>query len=399
MLAPPLRMHRDGKQLRKRESEKNPGDDMPKLNSITIRGYRSFRDAELELRPLNVLIGANGAGKSNLVSFFKMLNELMAGRLRQFVASTGHATSNLHFGPKVTLQVEASLQFEMEEAVIDTYRMRLGHAAGDTLIFTEECLSFHNPEFRDAREEQLGPGHSETLIGARVSETSPQGSTAKVFRHLLNNCRVFHFHDTSATARVRNIGYVGNSKPLMPDAGNLAAVLFRLETESPDAYRRIVDTIRQIAPFFVGFALEPQGFEGKDIILNWRHRESDMVFGPHQLSDGTLRAICLISLLMLPVEELPILIVIDEPELGLHPYALSILASLCRSASTSSQVLVSTQSSAFVSCFDPEHIVVVERDGQSSVLRRPDENALNAWLEDYSLGEVWEKNVIGGGPH
>ena len=134
-------------------------------------------------------------------------------------------------------------------------------------------------------------------------------------------------------------------------------------------------------------------------MLNWRHRETDMVFGPHQLSDGTLRAICLISLLMLPDEEMPILIVIDEPELGLHPYALNILASMCRSASTSSQVLISTQSSAFVSCFDPEHIVVVERVGQSSVLRRPDENVLNAWLEDYSLGEVWEKNVIGGGPH
>ena len=372
---------------------------MSKLNSITIRGYRSLKETTLELRPVNVLIGANGAGKSNLVSFFKMLNELMASRLQQYVASTGRATSNLHFGPKITPHLEAELEFETDSGDIDTYRMRLSHAAGDTLIFTEECLSFRRPGFSSARDEQLGPGHSETLIGVTADGNGPSMQTARVFRHLLNNCRVFHFHDTSPTARVRNFGYVGDNRPLMPDAGNLAAVLFRLESESPDAYRRIVDTIRQIAPFFVGFALEPSGPGDKDIILNWRHRESDMVFGPHQLSDGTLRAICLVSLLMLPAEELPILVVIDEPELGLHPYALNVLASLCRSASADSQILISTQSSAFVSCFDPEHVVVVERDGQSSTLTRPDGNALGAWLDDYSLGEIWEKNIIGGGPH
>ena len=372
---------------------------MSKLNSITIRGYRSIKEATLELCPLNVLIGANGAGKSNLVSFFKMMNELMAGRLQQFVASTGRATSNLYFGPRVTPQLEAELEFETDTGAIDTYRMRLSHAAGDSLIFTEECLSYRQPGFPSGREEQLGSGQKETLIGSTADGVDQTAATAREFRHLLNNCRVFHFHDTSSTSRVRNYGYVGDNKPLMPDAGNLAAVLYRLGSANSTAYRRIIETIRQIAPFFVGFELEPTGPGGKDIILNWRHRESDLVFGPHQLSDGTLRAICLISLLMLPAEELPILVVIDEPELGLHPYALNILASLCRSASADSQILISTQSSAFVSCFDPEDIVVVERDGESSALARPDANDLEAWLDDYSLGEIWEKNIIGGGPH
>ena len=372
---------------------------MSKLNSITIRGYRSLKDVTLELRPLNVLVGANGAGKSNLVSFFKMLNELMAGRLQHHVATTGHATANMHFGPKVTPHLEAKLEFETKSGDIDTYRMRLSHAAGDTLIFIEECLSFCRPGLPNAQEKQLGPGHSETLIRETANGSGPAMKTAKVFRHLLNNCRVFHFHDTSSAARVRNFGYVGDNSPLMPDAGNLAAVLFRLESECPDTYRRIVDTIRQIAPFFIGFALKPNGPGDKEIMLNWRHRESDMVFGPHQLSDGTLRVICLVSLLMLPANEMPILVVIDEPELGLHPYALNVLASLCHSASTDSQILISTQSSTFVNCFEPEHIVVVERDGQSSTLTRPDGNVLKAWLDDYSLGEIWEKNIIGGGPH
>ena len=371
---------------------------MSRIDSITIRGYRSIKEATLRLRPLNVLIGANGAGKSNVVSFFKMMNELMAGRLQQYVASTGDATSNLHFGPRITPQLEAEFEFETDSQDVDTYRMRLGHAAGDSLIFTEECLLFRRSGFTSDREEQLGPGHKESLIASTADGDGPMAATAGVFRFLLNHCRVFHFHDTSPTSRVRSYGYVGNSKRLIPDAGNLAAVLYRLESVNPGAYRRIVDIIRQIAPFFVGFELEPTGPGDKDIILNWRHRKSDIVFGPHQLSDGTLRAICLVSLLMLPARELPILIVIDEPELGLHPYALEILASLCRSASTESQILISTQSSALVSCFDPEDIVVVERDGESSTLVRHDASDLEAWLDDYSLGEIWEKNIIGGGP-
>ena len=369
---------------------------MSKLNSITIRGYRSIKDATLELRPLNVLIGANGAGKSNLISFFKMMNEMMAERLQQHVASTGHATSNLHFGPKVTPQLEAELTFETDTADVDTYTMRLFHVAGDSLIFAQESLSFLSPGYDEPRIEELGPGHKETLIGRAVGAGNP---TAKVFQYLLNHCRVFHFHDTGPTSRIQNYCYVGDNRWLMPDAGNLAAILFWLRTENPAAYARILATIRQVAPFFDDFDLEPNGSGEKYIILNWRHRGSDLLFGPHQLSDGTLRAMCLISLLMQPANRLPLLIIIDEPELGLHPYVLHILASLCRSASRHVQILISTQSSAFVNHFDPEDIVVVEHDGGSSRFERPDVESLKAWLEDYSLGEIWEKNIMGGGPH
>jgi predicted ATPase len=369
---------------------------MSKLNSITIRGYRSIKEATVELRPLNVLIGANGAGKSNLVSFFKLMNELMAERLQQHVASTGHATANLHFGPRVTPQLAAELRFETDTGDVDTYTMRLFHAAGDSLIFAQESLSFLTPGYEEPRVEELGPGHKETLIGRAAREGN---RTARVFQHLLNHCRVFHFHDTGPTSRVQNYCYVGDNRWLMPDAGNLAAILFWLSTEKPAAYDRILATIRQVAPFFHDFELDPNGPGERNIILNWRHRESDLIFGPHQLSDGTLRAICLISLLMQPPDRLPLLIIIDEPELGLHPYALNILASLCRSASQHIQILISTQSSTFVNHFDPEDIVVVERDGESSRFDRPDAESLEAWLEDYSLGEIWEKNIIGGSPH
>src|SRR5258708_25758929 len=107
---------------------------MGMLRRVVLKGFKSIREMDLELRPLNVMIGANGAGKSNLVSFFKLLNEMMAGRLQQHIGTTGRAQSVLHFGPKVTPQMEAQLEFEVDNA-LDTYAMRLLHAAGDTLVF------------------------------------------------------------------------------------------------------------------------------------------------------------------------------------------------------------------------------------------------------------------------
>lgn len=368
---------------------------MPKLKRINIKGFRSIKEMSLEVTSLNVMIGANGAGKSNLISFLKMMNELMAGRLQEYVATTGRATANLHFGPKKTPQVEARLEFEVEQGA-DVYEMRLFHAAGDSLVFADESVSFHPVGSATPKIVSLGAGHKESGIDAMAAQDEP---TAKALRHLLHRCRVYHFHDTSPTARVRQYCYTGANRWLMPDAANLAAILHRLRTEDEQVYRRIVATIRQVAPFFDDFNLEPTGVNDKEIILNWRHRKSDLIFGPHQLSDGTLRAICLISLLMQPEEELPYLIVIDEPELGLHPYALDVVASLCQTASHHAQLLVSTQSSSFLNSFDPEDIVVVEREGEATTFKRPDAEKMNAWLEDYTLGEVWEKNVIGGGPH
>ena len=368
---------------------------MSQLTKIKISGFRSIKEMTLVIRPLNVLIGANGAGKSNLIAFFKLMNELMAGRLQQHIGATGRAVANLHFGPKVTPQLEAELEFEVENGT-DTYQIRLFHAAGDSLVFAEENLSFHQPGYATPKVLSLGAGHQEAKIGDKATEGEP---TAKTLRHLLNHCRVYHFHDTSPTARVRQYCYVGDNRWLMPDAANLAAILYSLKLQNETVYRRIVATIRQVAPYFDDFDLEPTGTGDKDIILNWRHRQSDLVFGPHQLSDGTLRAVCLISLLLQPEDDLPYLIVVDEPELGLHPYALNVIASLFQAASHHVQVLVSTQSSTFLDSFDAEDIVVVERDGDASTFSRPDAEKLNNWLEEYSLGEVWEKNVIGGGPH
>jgi len=366
------------------------------LRRVALSGVKSIKSMDLELRPLNVLIGANGAGKSNLISFFKLLNEMMAGRLQLHIATTGRAQSLLHFGPKVTPQIEARLEFKSEGG-INTYEMILVHAVGDSLVFADETVATYATGIeRPTRSARYSAAYDESRINEVADKKLMIGM---IFKHLLTRCRVYHFHDTTPTSRIRQYCYVGDNKTLLPDAGNLAAFLLRLREENgATVYRRIKDTVRLIAPFFDDFVLEPTG-TSRDVMLNWRSVGSDQVFGPHQLSDGTLRAMCLVTLLLQPEDDLPGLIIVDEPELGLHPYALNVIAALFKKASHHAQVVVSTQSSAFLDNFEPEDIVVVNRVGQESRFERPDAAKLAAWLDDYSLGEVWEKNVIGGGPH
>ena len=208
----------------------------PRLKSVRIRGFRSIHAMDLELGAINVLIGANGAGKSNLIAFFTLINEMMGGRLQKYVGATGRATANLHFGPKVTRELEATLSVEVEHGT-DMYSMRLFHAAGDALLFADENVAFHQDGYAQPRTTPLGSGHKET----RLREAADEGDvTARVLCHQLDRFRVFHFHDTTSAARVRNHSYVGDSRWLMPDAGNIAAILYRLRCEREVAYRRIV---------------------------------------------------------------------------------------------------------------------------------------------------------------
>jgi predicted ATPase len=384
------------------------------LRRVTLKGFKSIKEMDLELRPLNVLIGANGAGKSNLVSFFKMLNEMMAGRLQQYVGTTGRAQSLLYYGPKETPQMEAELEFGVPGGTA-TYFMQLTHAAVDTLVFSEERLKFNGKDSPTPGEQSTGirGGHPESHLAVLYNLDHPTTDfdrNGEQIRTFLAQCRPYHFHDTSPSARVRRYCYISDNRVLMADGGNLPAFLRRLREDNNSAYQQIVSTIRLIAPFFRDFDLEAEGPEKKEINLNWLSDATglntavgtggwDQLFGPHQLSDGTLRAMCLITLLLQPENELPDLILVDEPELGLHPYALHVIASLFKKASRHTQVLVSTQSSSFLDHFDPEDIIVASREGNESVFSRPEPENLEKWLEEYSLGEVWEKNVIGGGPH
>ena len=344
---------------------------------------------------MTVLIGANGAGKSNLISFFRMLNRLIGDDLQLHIGQCGGANAVLHFGAKRTPIMEIELQFQTPTGE-SRYQARFAAAAGDTLIFTEERIGAPRPGLPQPEMELLGGGHKETALRSAADEGK---QTATAIRRLLAQCRVFHFHDTSDTGPLRRACYLNANRHLYSDGGNVAAMLYLYRERRPIIYRRILATIRQMAPWIDDFVLEPDKLNPNNITLTWRQPGSDYEFGPHHLSDGTLRMIALTTLLLQPEEDLPLLVALDEPELGLHPAGIALLGSLVRKASHYCQVMIATQSTAFVDCFEPQDVVVVKTDDGATSLERLHPESLKEWLVDYSVSELWEKNVIGGGPY
>jgi predicted ATPase len=365
-------------------------DQAMRLDRISVKGYKSIRELDLSLRSLNVMIGANGAGKTNLISLFRLLNQMVAGDLQNAIATAGGAETFLHFGSKTTPGIELTLTFGQ-----NGYHCIWSPSADDSLFFRKEDCIFSGTQYKAGpHRESLGSGHRESRLREAVEQWQ-----SKVPRYVLDafgTWRLYHFHDTSESAPVKKRGEINDNVSLRPDAGNLAAFLFLMKAQASGHYLAIRDTIRQVAPFFDDFILRPDPANETRIQLEWREQGSDYPFMAHHLSDGTLRFICLATLLLQPT--LPSTVVIDEPELGLHPLAITMLASLLKSASTRTQVIVATQSVPLVNQLQPEDILVVDRVERQSTFRQLEAQQIQDWLDDYGLGDLWEKNLIGGRP-
>jgi len=360
------------------------------INRLTIEGFKSIRKLDdFELRPLNVLIGANGAGKSNFVEFFRLLRELMRRRLQLKVQKDGGPNACLYLGPKVTADLAAEVHFGSYG-----YKIKLVPTADGRLIFEEEEVM---PQSHVQNQIWLpaGSGHDET----KITDFMKTCGDAQDLHRAVSSWVVYHFQDTSETAGVFHENQKNDNEHLRPDGTNLAAFLYRIREVEPVTYAKIRDLVRLVAPFFNDFKLRPMP-ENTDLIrLEWLQRGSDYPFLARQLSDGTLRFICLVTAVVPNNFVYCPTVLFDEPELGLHPYALVLLANLFQqTALLGRQVIVSTQSAQMLNEFDPEDVIVVERSKGGSVFRRLDSTQLSGWLEDYTLGELWQKNVLGGGP-
>lgn len=365
------------------------------LAEIHIEGFCSLERVRLCPGRLTVLIGPNGSGKSNLLRALRMVPLMRTASLQRFVAESGGASALLHYGPKRTQTVNVSLTFA-QDARSNTYRARLGFAAGDRLMYLDEQVGYRPDPEAEEQSVSLGAGHWESQLR---SERAHDDTTARTVGYWLSQLTFFHFHDTSVTSALRTYARAEDDRFLRSDGSNLAAYLHRLSVseDSADhkAWMRINLFVRRVAP--VVKELAPTPVHGSSVRLDWID-DQDERFGAHQLSDGTLRAIALITALAQPTARLPKFMSIDEPELGLHPSAIRVLAELARSVSRHTQVFFATQSTAFLDHFDPSEVVVVERESGASKLTRLDEAALEAWLEDYTLAEVFNKGVIGGRP-
>lgn len=374
---------------------------MTQLQKITIKGFKSIQSlVDFELRPLNVLIGANGAGKSNFIGVFKFLAALTGDNFPVEVQNWGGPDALLHYGRKTTPSIDLEVYFAAENGVANGYRVSLAPTQDNRLIFTREHAV--SDGHYGVTPYPLGAGHD----SAKVTTDDLQ-SSKNVSRYVSQKLKVwrqYHFHDTGETAAVKQIHPAHDTLRLKPDAANLAAYLRRLKTTafSEPNYQRIVETIRLAAPFFGDFVFRETEQEGADpatVELEWTERgHPDTPWKAHVLSDGTLRFICLTTLLLQPAFLMPDIIIIDEPELGLHPFAINLLAQMLKRAAESKQVIVSTQSVELLNAMSPEDLVVAERENGATNLRRLVPEELKDWLEDYTLGELWKRNILGGRP-
>ncbi len=363
---------------------------MSKVNRIILKGFKSVRELDIELTSLNVLIGANGSGKSNFIAFFNLLNQIVQKNLQYYVGKSGGVDSFLHFGQKVTDSIFIEIFFGDNGYVVE-----LAPTSNNSLIFkTESCWYWDRTKYERPFSSQTRTGHQETYLPEARKDISNR--VEYYVLSSLENWKVYHFHDTSDSAKIKATGNIYDNERLNPDGGNLAAFLYLLQERQSDYYENIVRTIRVVAPFFADFILRPNPLNPETIILQWREEGSAEVFNASHLSDGTLRLIALTTLLLQP--RLPTTILIDEPELGLHPQAIRLLAGMIKSAAEKTQVIISTQSVTLINQFSLEDIIVVDKKNKESTFKRLHEDSLAYWLEEYQLGDIWEKNIIGGNP-
>lgn len=357
------------------------------LEEITLNGYKSIRELKaFSLQPgLNVLIGANGSGKTNFIRFFELLGHMMDPNkgLQNYISARGRADAFLFHGVKVTAEFSAHLKFGLNE-----YKFTLRAADDRSLFFSHESAPFDGRLYGRVTNDQ-GSGHLESAL-RKQSLTKAEAWVVDTIR----DWRVYHFHDTSPSAPVMGMCNVIDHAVLHSNGANLAAFLMHMQQNHPEYFARIEEAIREVAPFFGVFVLKEIA-PGQTQLL-WKDRYSDLLYYPHQLSDGTLRFICLATLLLQPNPASTL--IVDEPELGLHPYAIKLLVSMLHEASQHAQLIISTQSSLLIDELIPEQIIVANHHEGETVLERLDSDLLAEWLQEYTLGQLWEKNEFGGQP-
>lgn len=362
-----------------------------RIRSVTIEGFRSLKNIQsLELPQLTVLIGANGAGKSTLIRFFEMLSWMLKSRnLQEFVLRHGGGDDQFFMGARKTPRIHAELCLDTEKGQND-YRFDLIHiSAGDTVMVMNEAYRYSAHDIpTKAKWSEID------AVGKESSLLEQKHKTAQTIVNLLRQCSTYQFHDTSINAAIHNRWDVTESFRLRSDGGNLAAVLLDLRKTDGKRYELIVKQIARVLPTFKDFVLEEEA--GK-VLLRWVGQRSDKVFGSHLTSDGSLRLFCLLTLLNLPPDRLPDVMFFDEPELGLHPHAITLVAEMFKRLSKKRQIFIATQSPYLVDCFELENIIVASANNGETLLQSLPRAQYQEWLDDeYQLSDIWLKQTVGG---
>lgn len=362
------------------------------LEHININNFKSIRSLSIDLKPLNIIIGSNGVGKSNFISFFEMVYKMFDRQLNSYILQKGGIDNFLYCGRKISSEFSGLIDFFNTNAI--TFRIK---PTTTDRAYIDYLTDYFNSQGNTHKQYNLWSKRNWENGVEESSLRDRKEWRAKHLQNCINSFKVYHFHDTGDTSSIKGKCQVDDNRFLREDGSNLAAYLYMLQQKFPRSFLQIESVIRSVAPFFERFDLAPSKTNPEEIRLEWKEKDNDMYLNAHNLSDGTLRFMALATLL--GQHELPKTIIIDEPELGLHPFAINKLAGLIQYAvANESQVIISTQSTNLVNNFTPDDIIVADRKDAQTTFERLNVANLDKWLDEYSIGELWEKNMIGGQP-
>jgi predicted ATPase len=410
------------------------------FKSVTIKNYKTIKELnDFPLRNINVLIGANGSGKSNFLQFFNFVNIYLsqqhghrfiinpADHFNAYILKKGGASRFLSYHGKFGENIFCELAFvepmireinadwvylidedykntKSQEQIQNIKEKVCGYIDGNyhnifKLIYSKNIWKKFDVKFEYGG---LGNEQLEELVILHGFDYLIVNLMTVINKKYCHNVRQYHFHNTTENSPIISDQPICYNERLWPDGGNIAPFIYRLNKEFPEEYEFLIRSIRMLVPDFYDFYIEEGKRETDTVALYWLNvndlgSESDLRYHPTELSDGSLRIICLLTVLLQPAELMPKVIIIDEPELGLHPQAMSMIADLIRCLSDDKQFIIATQSPEFLDLFETDDVIVVDKsDDGTSDFKRLEQDKLKGWLENYQLSALWKKNVIGG---
>lgn len=388
---------------------------MNTFDRIHVHGFRRLADVELKLRPLNVLIGANGCGKTSLLDVFSLLAASAAGQLKSCIKDMGGFDPNLSLQPTGTGDKAKLMRFELERAVSNYAPLKYDitlRPSGTSYQIPDESLTQHNDPSKPNPMKHLESVHGRTRYfdtdenklkapaweydetESALSQAGKMYQEPERFRTTLASSTYYHALDVSPRAPVRLPQQMREALLPGKNGEDLVTCLYWMREASPDRFETIEDTLRVGFPGFERLNFPPVA--SGLLALTWKDKDVKQPFYLHQLSEGTLRFLWLTTLLYSPgLTEVTLL---DEPEVSLHPELLSVLADCLREASARTQLIVATHADRLVRFLRPEDVVTFELEEGISTAIRAEDLDLDAWLKEYTLDQVWEHGRMGGRP-
>lgn len=353
------------------------------VNEVTIQGFRSLREvSKLKLTRLSVLAGLNGTGKSNVLRFFELLSEFQSRKTQHCLRQRTFENDKIFNRINDTVCLIQSIIFIKSAEGHYDYRFTLKQDHSNAPQLLEEAYRHVDTLQSQTAEWKMPPVLASGSLPQECSD-----SAVRTIRHLFRHCFLYWFPGALDSATIYQRCDIQDCMRLRPNGSNLAAILYDLHENDYARYRLIGDQIRRVVPAFEEFVFEPAG---DTVGLCWKSRGIDKVFTSTHTSNSTLRLFCLVTLLNLPDDRLPALLLLDEPDSGLHPHAVRLIGSMIRRVSEKHQVILTTQSPCLVDCFDLESLLIADYRNGETILKNIDKAKYREWLDNgYRPSDIW----------